>query len=1066
MTGTLFTNGVNALLAIENQEELKEKPATLTPYEDHILDLIVKDKVDYKGPYGVYYREIFFHIPFLIANHLNSQGKYAEAQKWYHYIFDPSGLSRRENWQFLEFRNSGLDSLRDQLYDSQVIEAYKKDPFNPHAIARLRTSAYQKTIVMKYIDNLLDWGDQLFARDTMESINEASLLYIVAREILGNRPPEIGDCGEGEIQPKNYETIAAHLDQDTDFFAEMEHYVYGWRPQRPRGSENDFMMEYSTIYQYANKVAGEVNHSRETNYEAAPVVGKTLHQRKETKHYYEEDETIMQVRPVDAAAGAFGAGITKALDWKEEFTYGKKGQNEETISFGQSLVQQVSPVFCVPGNKHLLDYYDRVDDRLYKIRNCLNIKGQRRQLALFAPEIDPGLLVRAAAAGLSLDDVLSAGSGNLPPYRFAYLLEKAKAFTAVVQSYGASLLSAIEKKSGEELALLRLGHQKNILKMASKSRELEIESANETIKAVLERKASLHYQIGYFDALIEERINGWETLQSVGRHTASIIRGAEAAISLVAGLIYLIPDVGSPFAMVYGGKKIGDSLAEFAFAMTSLANLGENISISAGLEAGFERRKQGWEHQREKLDYELQEIEKKLLAAEIRRDILLEAEKIHQKTIDHNNEVMDFYGEKFSNLGLYTWLSTTMQRLFRQAFNNALAIAQLAEQAYHFERDDKTIFIEGNFFESSRAGLLAGERLLMALQNMERRFLETNYRKNEIDQAFSLTQLNPQALLVLKQTGSCEFTIPEIFFDLFYPGQYKRKIKSVRLTIPSVTGPYTNVSATLSIKSSEIRMKPKLDSELTKVPNGRTMTIATSTAQNDAGVFQLNFRDERYMPFEGAGAVNSVWKLQLPKNFRQFDYNTINDVIIHVSYTADYDELFREKVEAQNEELEGTLSNVLKKESLFRTFSFRQEFSTDFHRLTEQSVNSPVVIKIEPKHFPFFLNGKPLDVVSSKLILITAMGQTVNNFEIKINEKTISGFTPDKNLGDLLAKDLEKLFNGDVISEHTFVISAGGELAPVDQGIGPIPAIDKEKLEDLVLLVEYRLASEQTGEIN
>jgi hypothetical protein len=33
-------------------------------------------------------------------------------------------------------------------------------------------------------------------------------------------------------------------------------------------------------------------------------------------------------------------------------------------------------------------------------------------------------------------------------------------------------------------------------------------------------------------------------------------------------------------------------------------------------------------------------------------------------------------------------------------------------------------------------------------------------------------------------------------------------------------------------------------------------SIATSHAQNDSGMFELNFRDERYLPFEGAGAIS------------------------------------------------------------------------------------------------------------------------------------------------------------------------------------------------------------------
>ena len=45
---------------------------------------------------------------------------------------------------------------------------------------------------MQYIDNLLDWGDALFAQDSIESINEATMLYILANDILGERPVKLG----------------------------------------------------------------------------------------------------------------------------------------------------------------------------------------------------------------------------------------------------------------------------------------------------------------------------------------------------------------------------------------------------------------------------------------------------------------------------------------------------------------------------------------------------------------------------------------------------------------------------------------------------------------------------------------------------------------------------------------------------------------------------------------------------------------------------------------------------------------------------------------------------------
>ena len=57
-------------------------------------------------------------------------------------------------------------------------------------------------------------------------------------------------------------------------------------------------------------------------------------------------------------------------------------------------------------NDNLLRYWDIVQDRLFKIRHCMNIEGVVRQLPLFEPPIDPALLVKVAAAGIDLSSVL------------------------------------------------------------------------------------------------------------------------------------------------------------------------------------------------------------------------------------------------------------------------------------------------------------------------------------------------------------------------------------------------------------------------------------------------------------------------------------------------------------------------------------------------------------------------------------------------------------------------------------------------------------------------------------
>ncbi len=42
------------------------------------------------GAYSVYNWELFFHVPFTIAVHLSKNQRFAEAQRWFHYLFDPT----------------------------------------------------------------------------------------------------------------------------------------------------------------------------------------------------------------------------------------------------------------------------------------------------------------------------------------------------------------------------------------------------------------------------------------------------------------------------------------------------------------------------------------------------------------------------------------------------------------------------------------------------------------------------------------------------------------------------------------------------------------------------------------------------------------------------------------------------------------------------------------------------------------------------------------------------------------------------------------------------------------
>jgi hypothetical protein len=184
-----------------------------------------KEEVDfsYGGSYSLYNWELFFQAPLLIADRLSKNQRFEEAKQWFHYIFDPTAhfsqselngfrdkdpsarfwkvraffenadvkKTIEELLKLLDYKGTDPDQLKRRKEFEHEVTQWQKNPFNPHLIARNRITAYQKTVVMKYIDNLIAWGDQLFRRDTIEAINEATQVYILAAEILGDRPQDI-----------------------------------------------------------------------------------------------------------------------------------------------------------------------------------------------------------------------------------------------------------------------------------------------------------------------------------------------------------------------------------------------------------------------------------------------------------------------------------------------------------------------------------------------------------------------------------------------------------------------------------------------------------------------------------------------------------------------------------------------------------------------------------------------------------------------------------------------------------------------------------------------------------
>ena len=198
--------------------------------------------------------------------------------------------------------------------------------------------------------------------------------------------------------------------------------------------------------------------------------------------------------------------------------------------------------------------------------------------------------------------------------------------------------------------------------------------------------------------------------------------------------------------------------------------------------------------------------------------------------------------------------------------------------------------------------------------------------------------------------------------------------------------------------SSAIRRRPD-DKDLEKMLNPAE-AIFTSSGNNDSGLWEPNLRDERYLPFEGAGAVNSEWRLDLPAKVRQFDYSTITDVVLHIRYTA---EPGSDPTKAE-EDLARKLREAKAMEGVLWAYtSLRSDLADQFAALARELEGRPIKLKL-PMELARWM-GQPIEPTGDVKIAVLGGSQgdpTVRFVGADLVVKRVSGadgyWTADRKL--------------------------------------------------------------------
>ena len=117
----LFAGEIEDFLKMSTQEinesptisEASSSPTNIQTASERINSEPTNSHLDFNSANGLYYWEIFFHTPFLIAQTLNTDQQFEYAKEWYEYIFDPTAIS--DYWKFLPFLAVDPDALLTTL---------------------------------------------------------------------------------------------------------------------------------------------------------------------------------------------------------------------------------------------------------------------------------------------------------------------------------------------------------------------------------------------------------------------------------------------------------------------------------------------------------------------------------------------------------------------------------------------------------------------------------------------------------------------------------------------------------------------------------------------------------------------------------------------------------------------------------------------------------------------------------------------------------------------------------------------------------------------------------------
>jgi hypothetical protein len=979
------------------------------------------------GAYSIYNWEPFFHVPLLIAIHLSQNQKFQDAQNWFHYIFNPTdnspGPTPQRFWKVQPFQYNDVEKIEQilvnlaqpqdpQLYTDTVnaIAAWQDNPFQPWVVAKFRPTAYMLKTVMAYLDNLIAWGDSLFQQYTIETINEATQLYIMAANILGPKPQAVPH--KGSVQALTYNDLRqASLDPFGNAMVDMEADIpFDITPPMGDGTErngaqilpsigktlyfcvprNDQLLGYwDTVADRLFKIHNSLN--LQGVFQRPPLFDPPI-----------DPALLVRATAAGLDVSSIVSGLNQPLPLvRFQFLVGKAAEIcQEVKTLGASLLAAIEK----GDNEAITLLRSLHENAILGLTNV--VKYTQWQEAIKA----------AQALQLSLATAVQ---------RYTY-------YQTLLGRNATQIAASIPALTALDTAGLQA------LNFSQTDATSEPALALDPINPELAQNATT-VSDGEIVTLSRREVSELSDMQS----SRTSVSKAEDSEGLAASLGF-IPDVsinvqpmGVGVSTTLGGTyaaKFPQSSARGDRAAADGTTYTANQAAKLG---AYARREAEWTFQSNSAKADINQIVKQIRGAQLREAIASAEYQNHQTQMANSQQIVDFlHGNdpgpilptketvpaKETTIGFYALMKRDVKSLYAKAFQLAFEVAKKAERAMQNELGDPSLtYIQFNYLDGNE-GLLAGEKLLFDVKSMEMAYHDLNQREYEMTKHVSLRLVDPLALLRLRATGSCMFTIPEEPFDMDGPGHYFRRAKSIAVTIPCVAGPYTSVNCTLSLQKSTIRTSAEPGKTYQRQGSndrrfndyyGTVQSIVTSSAQSDSGLFETNLRDERYLPFEGVGVAGAQCQITIPSDVRQFDFSTIIDVVLHIRYTAREGGELLKAAAVQNLQ---TQINKARTVGSVRLFSLRHDFPSEWAKFQSTSGFS---LTLTPEIYPLWADGIVGTAAVKQFEFFAEMSSPATTVTISDTHGHQDTLVRNPQMGGVLVGHLDKIPKPAAISDST-----------------------------------------------